>query len=633
MSVLPNNEPERLKALQNYNILDSLPEEEFNRITQLAAIICDTPIALISLVDKDRQWFKASVGLDVKETHRQISFCQYTILDVNLFQVENAMEDERFKDNPLVTGNPNIRFYAGYPLQDPNGFNLGTLCVINQEPQKLTPQQEKALQLLAQDVVANMVNRKNNVEREQLAKLFELSLNLMCIATTEGTFVEINQTWEDVLGYVTEDLKGTSFLDLIHPDDIQATLGKMGELSEQNNVINFINRYRAKDGTYKLIEWQASPLGNIIYAVARDVTEIEQNKKELQKTNSVLKEAEKITKMGSWELDLATNITYWTDEVYAIHEVEKDFDHNKVNGIEFYHPDYRQVITDAITKSIVEQVPFDEECKFITAKGNEKWVRSTGHPIVENGKVVKLYGAFIDITGEKIKKELLLKDKNRLNAIIEGTNVGTWEWDVQTGETVFNQKWAEIIGYSLEEISPVSIDTWMKFAHPDDLPESERLLNAHFEGKLDYYNFESRMKHKNGHWVWVLDRGKVVSWTEEGKPLMMYGTHQDVSQAKLLELELKQKNDNLIASEEEIKSNLEEQVTLRESLLKSNNLLSEKQVQINSILSNLDDYIYSAPLRSSLVGELLITTSLCFNAYPNKVSKFLNSIPLGACSL
>ena len=130
-----------------------------------------------------------------------------------------------------------------------------------------------------------------------------------------------------------------------------------------------------------------------------------------------------------------------------------------------------------------------------------------------------------------IETELEL-EKKRLANIIEGTNVGTWEWNIQTGETIFNEQWASIIGYSLDEISPVSIQTWMRFAHPDDLKVSGELLEKHFNGELAYYSFESRMKHKNGEWVWVLDRGKVHSWDKDGKPLLMSGTHQDISESK-----------------------------------------------------------------------------------------------------
>ena len=133
----------------------------------------------------------------------------------------------------------------------------------------------------------------------------------------------------------------------------------------------------------------------------------------------------------------------------------------------------------------------------------------------------------------------------RLEQIMHGTNVGTWEWNVQTGDTIFNERWASLIGYTIEELQPISIKTWLRFAHPDDLPESERLLREHFEGKQEYYEYESRMRHKDGHWIWVLDRGKVISRTPDGKPLMMMGTHQDITERKQAEAvnhELLQRN-------------------------------------------------------------------------------------------
>ena len=143
------------------------------------------------------------------------------------------------------------------------------------------------------------------------------------------------------------------------------------------------------------------------------------------------------------------------------------------------------------------------------------------------------------------RTEELRNERQRLAGIIKGTNAGTWEWNVQTGEAVFNERWAEIIGYTLEEISPVSIATWMNFAHPDDLKESGELLEKHFRGEIDYYEFESRMKHLDGNWIWVLDRGKVSTWTEEGKPLLMLGTHQDITSRKQAAQELEAKNSEL----------------------------------------------------------------------------------------
>jgi PAS domain S-box-containing protein len=132
-------------------------------------------------------------------------------------------------------------------------------------------------------------------------------------------------------------------------------------------------------------------------------------------------------------------------------------------------------------------------------------------------------------------EEALHRERQRLAAIIEGTNVGTWEWNVQTGETVFNRRWAEIIGYRLEEIAPVSIETWKRFAHPEDFKASAELLDRHFSGEVDHYECEARMRHRDGRWIWVLDRGKVSAWTGDGKPLFMQGTHQDITERKQAE--------------------------------------------------------------------------------------------------
>jgi len=155
---------------------------------------------------------------------------------------------------------------------------------------------------------------------------------------------------------------------------------------------------------------------------------------------------------------------------------------------------------------------------------------------------------FTNITALKKAENALFVEQQRLGGILRGTNTGTWEWNVQTGETTFNNRWAEIIGYSLDEISPVSIETWMEFTHPDDLEKSNQLLQAHFSGALDYYECEARMKHKNGSWIWILDRGKIVSWTKDNKPLMMMGTHQDISRTKETERELKASRDEADAA-------------------------------------------------------------------------------------
>jgi GAF domain-containing protein len=157
----PKNEGHRLKVLWQYDVLDTVPEEVFDDLTDLAAYICDAPIALISLVDEDRQWFKSRVGLSVAETSRDISFCAHAILKSDLFIVPDATKDLRFKNNPLVTGKDRIRFYAGAPLVTPDGYALGTLCVLDKKPRQLRPEQQQALRVLARHVVSQLELRRH----------------------------------------------------------------------------------------------------------------------------------------------------------------------------------------------------------------------------------------------------------------------------------------------------------------------------------------------------------------------------------------------------------------------------------------------------------------------------------------
>ena len=177
---IPANEQERLAALYEYNILDTISEKDYDDITHIAAEICNMPISLISIIDHDRQWFKSRVGLEDPETTRDIAFCTYAILDPKeIFIVTDAAKDERFHDNPLVTGAPNISFYAGVPLVNNSGFPLGTLCVIDNKVNKLTPEQKETLKALARQVVANFETRKiNRLLEAQKAQLEELNKDL-----------------------------------------------------------------------------------------------------------------------------------------------------------------------------------------------------------------------------------------------------------------------------------------------------------------------------------------------------------------------------------------------------------------------------------------------------------------------
>jgi len=181
----PDNEGERIAALRHYQVLDSLPEQEFDNIVLMAAEICEMPIALISLVDQDRQWFKAQLGLTTKETCRDISFCGHTIHEKQPLIVSDATQDERFLDNPLVIGKPKIRFYAGIPIFSAGGLPIGTLCVIDVKPGNLTPRKKKQLELLSNHITHLLEARLNKLLLESQIAKNEIIINDLKIAEFE----------------------------------------------------------------------------------------------------------------------------------------------------------------------------------------------------------------------------------------------------------------------------------------------------------------------------------------------------------------------------------------------------------------------------------------------------------------
>jgi signal transduction histidine kinase/DNA-binding response OmpR family regulator len=169
----PQNELERLTALKRYNILDTLPDNAFDDATRLVSYICGVPIAHISFIDENRQWFKSEIGIGVSEVPREISFCQYTIMESEMVEIDDTFLNERFKDDPNVTGGFKVRFYAGIPLTTPDGYNIGTICAIDHVSKKLNKDQRNALSIIAKHVIAQLELRTKNIELDAQKKIAE----------------------------------------------------------------------------------------------------------------------------------------------------------------------------------------------------------------------------------------------------------------------------------------------------------------------------------------------------------------------------------------------------------------------------------------------------------------------------
>lgn len=270
---IPETEKLRLMTLDRYQVLDTEAEQCFDDITKLASVICNTPISLVSLVDTNRQWFKSKVGLDADETSREIAFCSHAILQEHVFEIEDAQKDERFFDNPLVTGGPKIRFYAGAPLCAPNGQAIGTLCAISDKPQTLSDEQRLALQTLAKQVIAQLELRlkvrqlkESNKAKDEFLSTISHELRTPLNAITGFSEIlkhspEVKALPSEQVSYIDNiDFSSQQLLEIVNSvlDLEKITAGKM-ELKPQpvvldtlfQNIMNMMN-VKAKQGNIEL---------------------------------------------------------------------------------------------------------------------------------------------------------------------------------------------------------------------------------------------------------------------------------------------------------------------------------------------------------------------------------------------
>lgn len=428
---LPVDELDRIKALDRYCVMDSPRESTFDGITKLASEICNAPISLVSLLDSDRQWFKSRVGLDAVETPRNISFCQFAIMGNDIYEITNALENELFSKNPLVTGDPNIRFYAGVPLKDEDGYKLGTLCVIDREPKKLTNLQKDSLRLLANQVVALLTLRKRNIDLEDSTKdftrFFNLSIDLMCVANTDGKFHSVSTAFTRVLGYSKEELEGAPFTNFIHPDDLEKTFKEVENLAKGAVTISFENRYKCKDGSYVHLSWNASPdtVSGNLYAIARDITEEKSQQEELMfKEQELQNRILAINKSNATlELDLNGVILKANDifcDIMGYSEEEllgsnhKMFVDKEEGKSEEYNSFWKELNKGEFQKG---------EFKRFAKDGSVRWISGNYNPIKDlNGKAYKVLKIARDITEQKkIQEELkvVLSDLEKKNVELD----------------------------------------------------------------------------------------------------------------------------------------------------------------------------------------------------------------------
>ena len=381
-------------------------------------------------------------------------------------------------------------------------------------------------------------------------------LRLALEAANAGTFefdvgtnqVQLDERTIDLFGLESDapEREASLFEEVILDDGFERLLNRFDQTAdEERSRYQMAYRIRRPDtGAVRHIHTHGLTLRDEdgeperVIGVSQDVTERRRRKEALERQNDLFTKAQDIARVGAWEYDVRSDEMIMTEEAYRIGGLAPDADMTRERGVSFYHPDDQPLIRDAITRAIEKGEPYDLELRLMTDDGTQRWVRTRGEPQRGDGEVVQLRGTIQDITDQKEIEEELRRSREQLSMAVEGGNIGTWNWDLETDTFVFNDQWAEMLGYAREELD-FHFRTWEELVHPEDLPRALDALEAYLLGTADTYDPEIRMRTKSGDWRWIQTIGKVVEGDEEGTVTRFAGIHLDIDDRKRAEQALR----------------------------------------------------------------------------------------------
>jgi two-component system sensor kinase FixL len=543
------NEHERIEALKRYDLLDTAPDLALDSLTQAASKLCDAPMALITLIDSNRQWFKSRVGIDLKETPRDIAFCAHTITHPNeLTVIEDMTHDDRFRDNPFVTGEVHVRFYAGQPLLTPDGYALGALCVLDRQPKKLSAVQREGLGHLA-TAISTLIEERRHLPIDVISRAIQNTqhhaLTITDARGDDNPIVFSSPGFEEMSGYSAEEVLGRNCRFLQGDETDPTAVAELRQAIEEAREYTVVLKNYRKDGSAYWNEITVSPIRDVAGEVTHflgfqnDVSERRRTQDALRLSEFELKQANRLAKLGYMEWDIDTfrilNCSDNLPELFGLPKEQLLGDPKYFEAI--LHPEDSAKVTSSEKQLSSDPVSYECNFRIITDNNEVRYFREVGEPVSSDDGGIRYFRACLqDVTEHALTSFQLNESRRRLTTLIgnlPGMVFRCRNDEKHTMEFV-SKGCLELTGYSYEELIVNSAKDQIELIEPAARTKYLATVNSALEAGCQY-SVEYELTTATGERKWAWEHGTGIA-SSEGKVVAIEGYIVDITARKHAEL-------------------------------------------------------------------------------------------------